>query len=232
MLQSNTLHTLGLFLSLSHVQSQSIDPLHPPNPTLKQIFPLLPLSAGQAGHLAFVWQSRWPTLLSAFSPNALWVFKTCPTWHHFTFRASWRKVNYRINHVEGQAKTSLQVLHACMNIFHFWLTQYVTIAVRRGRKGKKEIEWKKRIQRKKNGPTLLNWCTTHVSASWLGQKIRGRCRKICFLQHCPHFSFNSEYSGVFWPVRTVGFKLTGSSTKYPVQHTTQQKQNQQPSSLL
>lgn len=193
----HTPHTWSLFLSLSHWQSQSIDPLHPPNPNLKQIFPLLPLSAGLVGRLPFVWQSRWPTILSAISPSALWVFKNCPTWHHFTFRASLRKVNYGINHVEGQAKTSLQVLNAYMNIFHFWLTQYVTIAVRRGRKEKRN--------RVKKESTLLNWCTTHVSASWLGRKIRGRCRKICFLQQCPHFSFNSEYSGVFLTGQNCGF---------------------------
>lgn len=47
----------------------------------------------------------------------------------FHFRQCLRKLNYRINHTEGQSETSLQVLHACMNIFHLWLTQYVTIAV-------------------------------------------------------------------------------------------------------
>lgn len=108
----------------------------------------------------------------------------------FHFESCLRKVNYRINHAEGQAETSLQVLHACMNIFHFWLTQYVTIAVCRGREKKK----KKRSEKKKKS-TLLNWCTTHVSASWLGREIRGKCRKTCFLLQCAHFPFNSGYRG-------------------------------------
>lgn len=63
---------------------------------------------------------------------------------------------------------------------------------------------KKKKKKKKN---LLNWCTTHVSASWLGKEIRGPCRKTCFLQHCSHFPFDSGYSG-FWPVRIVGIILT------------------------
>lgn len=120
----------------------------------------------------------------------------------FHFESCLRKVNYGINHAEGQAETSLQVLHACMNIFHFWLTQYVTIALlREKRKKKKQSEKKK--------STLLNWCTTHVSASWLGREIRGKCRKIRFLQQCSHFPFNSGYSG-FWPVKTEGVPLTGN----------------------
>lgn len=132
----------------------------------------------------------------------------------FHFESCLRKVNYRINHAEGQAETSLQVLHACMNIFHFWLTQYVTIAVCRGRK-------EKRNEAKKIS-TLLNWCTTHVSASWLGREIRGKCRKTCFLQHCSHFPFDSGYSG-FWPVRTEGIILTGNLhniTAYQIMWTT------------
>lgn len=117
----------------------------------------------------------------------------------FLFESCLRKVNYRINHAEGQAETSLQVLHACMNIFHFWLTQYVTIAVWWGRKEEEE---------KKN--TLLNWCTTHVSVSWLGRKIRGKCRKIYFLLQCSHFPFNSGHSVFFWPVKTWDVTLTGN----------------------
>lgn len=124
----------------------------------------------------------------------------------FHFERCLRKVNYRINHAEGQAETSLQVLHACMNIFHFWLTQYVTIAVCSGRK-EEWGGWRKKRSEKKS--TLLNWCTTHVSASWLGRQIRGKCRKICFLQQCPHFPFNSGYSG-FWPVKTEAVTHTSN----------------------
>jgi len=122
----------------------------------------------------------------------------------FHFESCLRKVNYRINHAEGQAETSLQVLHACMNIFHFSLTQYVTIAVRRGRR---EI----RNGARKKISTLLNWCTTHVSASWLGREIRGKCGKTCFLQHCSHFPFDSGYSG-FWPVKAQAIILTAIYT--------------------
>lgn len=120
----------------------------------------------------------------------------------FHFESCLRKVNYRINHAEGQAETSLQVLHACMNIFHFWLTQYVTIAVWWGRK---EEEGKK--------TTLLNWCTTHVSASWLGRKIRGKCRKIYFLLQCSHFPFNSGHSG-FLTSQNLGCHTHWQSLQY------------------
>lgn len=72
-----------------------------------------------------------------------------------------------------------------------------------------EGEKKKKKQSEKKKSTLLNWCTTHVSASWLGREIRGKCRKICFLQQCSHFPFNSGYSG-FWPVKTEGVPLTGN----------------------
>lgn len=122
----------------------------------------------------------------------------------FHFESCLRKVNYRINHAEGQAETSLQVLHACMSIFHFWLTQYVTMAVCRGRKEKRN-----RAREKKS--TLLNWCTTHVSASWLGREIRGKCKKTCFLQQCSDFPFNSGYSG-FWPVTTERYYTHWQST--------------------
>ncbi len=72
----------------------------------------------------------------------------------------------------------------------------------------RERRKKKRSEKKKKS-TLLNWCTTHVSASWLGREIRGKCRKTCFLQQCSHFPFNSGYSG-FWPVKTEGIILTGN----------------------
>lgn len=62
-----------------------------------------------------------------------------------------------------------------------------------GKKGKKEQNMKKKS-------TLLNWCTTHVSASWLGREIRGKCRKICFLQQRSRFPFNSAHSA-FWPLK-------------------------------
>lgn len=116
---------------------------------------------------------------------------------------SWRrKVNYRINHAEGQAESSLQALHACMNIFHFWLTQYVTMVVSWGRE-------EERVKQSEKKSTLLNWCTTHVSGSWLGREIRGMCRKTGFLQHCSYFSFDSGYSGRR-AVKTEGIILTGN----------------------
>lgn len=63
---------------------------------------------------------------------------------------------------------------------------------------------KKRSEKKKS--TLLNWWTTHVSASWLGREIRGKCGKTCFLQHCSHFPFDSGYSA-FWPVKAQAIIL-------------------------
>lgn len=65
----------------------------------------------------------------------------------FHFKYWLRKLNYRINHTEGQAETSLQVLHACMNIFHFLLAQYVTMAVwqKKGRRKKHEGEAREKI---------------------------------------------------------------------------------------
>lgn len=116
-----------------------------------------------------------------------------------------RKVNYRINHVEGQAETSFRVLHACMNIFHFWLTQYVTRAVCR------EIETKEKKEGKKS--TLLNWCTTHVSASWLEREIRRMCRKNMLSATVLTF-FLSFTAQSLWTNQSWGYCVEWKSTQH------------------
>lgn len=95
---------------------------------------------------------------------------------------------------------------ACLHEYLSFLTDPIchNSCLSRERRKKKRSE-----KKKKKKSTLLNWCTTHVSASWLGREIRGKCRKTCFLQQCSHFPFNSGYSG-FWPVKTEGIILTGN----------------------
>ncbi len=91
----------------------------------------------------------------------------------FHFKYWLRKLNYRINHTEGQAETSLQVLHACMNIFHFLLAQYVTMAVWQKRRKRKTWRWRGR----KKKSTFRDWCTTDVTTTQLGDKITETCKE-------------------------------------------------------
>lgn len=103
------------------------------------------------------------------SPGALWVFKTCSTWYHFISSAGClRKLNYRINHTEGQVETSLQVLHACMNIFHFWLTQYVTTSVWLKVKREKKQDEEKNYKKIHSLKLMYNWCQCY--SAWKEDK--------------------------------------------------------------
>lgn len=74
-------------------------------------------------------------------------------------------------------------------------------------------KWKRRNgarddeKKKKRESTLLNWCTAHVSASWLGREIRGKCRKTCFLQQCSRFPFWFRMKWI-WPVENSRYYIS------------------------
>ena len=160
----------------AYTQSQSIHwltPLHPTSKPKNKFFPsTTPFYLTMKGYKSpspTINVPRPKTLPSPISPGALWVFKTCSTWYHFISSAGClRKLNYRINHTEGQVETSLQVLHACMNIFHFWLTQYVTtsdwLKVKREKKQDEENNDKKIHSLK----WMYNWCQCY--SAWKEDK--------------------------------------------------------------
>lgn len=100
----------------------------------------------------------------------------------------------------------------CMPAWIFFISDWPNMSqlLSRKRRGQKK--------KKKKKSTLLNWCTTHVSASWLEREIRGMCRKTGFLQQCSHFPFHSGYSGL-WPDSSEGIVLTGNLPRISKQQT-------------